>query len=382
MTLTVERDGDERDIEVGTRAAPDGPCEGKAQLGIVGRTRDEKFDYPVDVKIDTGRVGGPSAGLAFTLTIIDELTPGDLTGGRPVAVTGTIEPDGRVGPIGGVAQKAVAAKDAGARLFIVPGDELRDAREHADGMKVVGVATLDEALARAASRRRRSRRPARRTGTGLLKKRGHSTRSGTRRRDCCPVTRDRSYRCRDDPRLLIVADDRSHAGGDRAPTVLTGQEGRGRRSFGARVPARGRGLRGAAGGAGAGAGRSARAPGPGGAQPRRPSRRAVGPAARGAGRRGSGPHAAYRAGVVRRDAAQGRGTGAADRARRAGRGAPGARRAARGREPERPCDRRGGARARSRDGRGGPVAARARARRSQPPARGAPGAVAGAAHRA
>jgi PDZ domain-containing protein len=146
VTLTVERGDDERAVEVGTRAAPDGPCEGKAQLGIVGRTRDEKFDYPVDVTIDTGRVGGPSAGLAFTLTIIDELTPGDLTGGRPVAVTGTIEPDGRVGPIGGVAQKAVAAKDAGARLFIVPGDELRDAREHAGGMKVVGVATLDEAL--------------------------------------------------------------------------------------------------------------------------------------------------------------------------------------------------------------------------------------------
>ena len=146
VDLTVQRDGDDRTVTVGTRAAPDGPCAGRAQIGIVGRTRDEHFDYPVDVKIDTGRVGGPSAGLAFTLTIIDELTEGDLTGGKPVAVTGTIEPDGRVGPIGGVAQKAVAAKSAGARLFIVPDDELKDARAHADGMKVAGVATLDEAL--------------------------------------------------------------------------------------------------------------------------------------------------------------------------------------------------------------------------------------------
>jgi PDZ domain-containing protein len=146
VTLSVERDGRERSVTLTTRAAPDGSCVGKAQIGITSATRGEKLDLPVDVEIDTGKVGGPSAGLAFTLTIIDELTPGDLTGGRPVAVTGTIEPGGGVGPIGGVAQKAVTAEDAGARLFLVPEDEVAEARRHADEMKVVGIATLDDAL--------------------------------------------------------------------------------------------------------------------------------------------------------------------------------------------------------------------------------------------
>jgi len=146
VELTVERDELEREVTVVTREATEGRCAGRAQIGVAGRTRGETFDFPVDVEIDTGKVGGPSAGLAFTLTIIDELTPGDLTGGKPVAVTGTIEQDGSVGPIGGVAQKVVAAKDAGARLFLVPNDELKEAREHANGMKVVGIDTLDDAL--------------------------------------------------------------------------------------------------------------------------------------------------------------------------------------------------------------------------------------------
>lgn len=146
LTLTVERDGKARPVTVVTRAAKEGRCAGRAQIGIVGATRDEKFDYPVDIQIDTGKVGGPSAGLAFTLTIIDELSRGDLTGGKPVAVTGTIRADGSVGPVGGVAQKTVAAQHAGARLFLVPFDEVKEARQHADGIKVVGIGSLDDAL--------------------------------------------------------------------------------------------------------------------------------------------------------------------------------------------------------------------------------------------
>jgi PDZ domain-containing protein len=91
-------------------------------------------------------VSGPSAGLAFTLAIIDDLTPGDLTGGKRVAITGTISPDGTVGPVGGVAQKAVAARSAGAKLMLVPPQEYDDAKSHADGMTVVRVSTLDDAL--------------------------------------------------------------------------------------------------------------------------------------------------------------------------------------------------------------------------------------------
>ena len=83
-------------------------------------TRSETFDFPVNVQIDTGRVSGPSAGLAFTLTILDELTPGDLTGGKKVAVTGTIGADGSVGPIGGAQQKAVTARRRGSEAVPRP----------------------------------------------------------------------------------------------------------------------------------------------------------------------------------------------------------------------------------------------------------------------
>jgi PDZ domain-containing protein len=147
VTFDVDRDGKPSQVTLDTRATPEGPCQGRAQIGVQSSTRSEKFDFPVDVQIDTGRVSGPSAGLAFTLTIVDELTPGDLTGGKKVAVTGTIRPDGSVGPIGGAQQKAVTARQAGAKLFLVPTEEVKEARSRADGMKVVGIRTLDDALA-------------------------------------------------------------------------------------------------------------------------------------------------------------------------------------------------------------------------------------------
>jgi PDZ domain-containing protein len=86
--------------------------------------------------------------LAFTLAVIDVLTPGNLTGGSTVAVTGTISPSGQVGRVGGVPQKAAAAMGAGATVYLVPVDEAEQARTRAgDAMEVVPVATLDEALA-------------------------------------------------------------------------------------------------------------------------------------------------------------------------------------------------------------------------------------------
>jgi Lon-like protease len=115
----------------------------------VGITTQAFVDYtfPIDISINTELVGGPSAGLAFTLAIVDDLTPGSLTGGKRVAVTGTISPDGRVGPVGGVEQKAITARTNDVALMIVPSSEVEDARKGADGVKVVGVDTLDEALA-------------------------------------------------------------------------------------------------------------------------------------------------------------------------------------------------------------------------------------------
>ena len=120
---------------------------GAAQLGVSLDDR-PRYTFPIDVEIDSGKVGGPSAGLAFTLAILDRITPGDLTGPSPVAVTGTIELDGSVGPVGGVVQKTEAAVRAGAKLFVVPTDEYDDAVEAARGrLEVRQVTTLDEALA-------------------------------------------------------------------------------------------------------------------------------------------------------------------------------------------------------------------------------------------
>jgi PDZ domain-containing protein len=147
VTFTVQRGDETLPVTVTTRAAEQGDFAGQAQVGVASLTKDPNFEFPVDVEIDTGAVGGPSAGLAFTLTILDELSAGNLTGGKKVAVTGTIESDGSVGEIGGVAQKAATAEQAGARLFIVPAAEAAEARDHAGGMKVMGVKDLNEALA-------------------------------------------------------------------------------------------------------------------------------------------------------------------------------------------------------------------------------------------
>ncbi|MFN8026492.1 MAG: PDZ domain-containing protein [Acidimicrobiia bacterium] len=173
VTFTVERDGARVDETVTTgraskdrltcipagaedRTAPkDDPsnppgAKGKSSsIPCVGITTQSFVDYtfPVQIDIDTQRVGGPSAGLAFTLAIIDDLTPGSLTGGKRVAVTGTIQPDGRVGPVGGVQQKAITAKTNDVQLMIVPKSEVKDARNGAgSGVRVVGVDTLDDAL--------------------------------------------------------------------------------------------------------------------------------------------------------------------------------------------------------------------------------------------
>ena len=123
------------------------PDTGGAFMGVAGVVeRIERVDLPFDLEITAGSVGGPSAGLAFALTVIDLLTPGELTGGRRVAVTGSIRLDGSVGAVGGVPQKAVAARDAGAEVLIVPRGLEDAARSGTVDVPVVGVATLEDAL--------------------------------------------------------------------------------------------------------------------------------------------------------------------------------------------------------------------------------------------
>jgi PDZ domain-containing protein len=143
VNVRVRRDQAELNVAVATRAASDEP--GRAQVGIV--LRDIFDDLPVKVSIDTEGIGGPSAGLIFALSIIDKLTEEDLTGGRRIAGTGEILLDGRVGRIGGISEKLVAARRQGATVFLVPEGNCAEARQAApDGLRLVKVATLDDAL--------------------------------------------------------------------------------------------------------------------------------------------------------------------------------------------------------------------------------------------
>lgn len=115
-------------------------------LGVGLTTKLPAYDYPINVNIDPGDVSGPSAGLAFTLSLIDQLTPGELTGKKDYAVTGEIRVDGTVGQVGGVKQKAVAAKKAGAKMMIVPKGEGKEAKSSVPSMKVFEVENIDQAL--------------------------------------------------------------------------------------------------------------------------------------------------------------------------------------------------------------------------------------------
>jgi PDZ domain-containing protein len=153
MTLGIERDGKPMTVKVGIGQDKNGSPE-------IGVLVFPNYNFPVHVSVDTAGIQGPSGGLAMTLAILDDLTPGNLTGGQRVAVTGTIDIDGNVGEIGGIEQKAIAARARHAKLFIVPqclpeeGDvagcqkDLAAAQKKAgSGMKVIPVATFAEALA-------------------------------------------------------------------------------------------------------------------------------------------------------------------------------------------------------------------------------------------
>ncbi|MFP4634633.1 MAG: PDZ domain-containing protein [Nitriliruptoraceae bacterium] len=147
LALDVRRDDDEREVEVTLGAAEDDP-----DRGYIGVFLTTDLDLPVDVDIDAGSIGGPSAGLMFALSIIELLEPDDLIDGRVVAGTGTLDHEGEVGAVGGVRQKvtAVTTGDDGARaeVFLVPRDNLGDARQAPVGedLLVVPVDTIDDAI--------------------------------------------------------------------------------------------------------------------------------------------------------------------------------------------------------------------------------------------
>ena len=141
LDFVVRRDGDRTDVSVTPQTV-----DGKPQVGIQIGTQVKK-DLPVHVTVNIDpNIGGPSAGLMFTLGIYDTLTPGSLTGGKTVAGTGTMDASGAVGPIGGIQQKIVGARDAGAQLFLVPPDNCQEALGAPNGdMRLVRADTMHDA---------------------------------------------------------------------------------------------------------------------------------------------------------------------------------------------------------------------------------------------
>ena len=142
FTVTIERNN--RTINVRARSRSGLTQEGPA-IGVQTETRDLVVRMPFEVEFRRRPIGGSSAGLPYALAVYDMIHRGDLARGRSVAATGAIEDvDGRVGPIGGVREKAAAARDAGAKLFLVPDDELRDAR--GSDLETHGVGSLRDAI--------------------------------------------------------------------------------------------------------------------------------------------------------------------------------------------------------------------------------------------
>jgi PDZ domain-containing protein len=139
LTVTLIRNGQSKQVQVGTRESGGRP--------VMGVEIEEQFKFPFQVKITVGDIGGPSAGMMFALGIIDKLTPDDLTGGKFIAGTGEITAAGQVQPIGGIQQKMVGARQAGATVFLTPAANCPDTKGAVPaGLRLVKVSTLTQAV--------------------------------------------------------------------------------------------------------------------------------------------------------------------------------------------------------------------------------------------
>jgi PDZ domain-containing protein len=143
VRFTIRRGAHTLLVPLRTVASPTPP-----KRPIIGVLLEDAVDVrlPIPVRIDAGGIGGPSAGLAFALDVLAELKAGVLHGHK-VAATGEIFPDGSVGPIGGIRQKTIGAREAGVDVFLVPaGENAQEARKDADGLRIVAVKSFPQAL--------------------------------------------------------------------------------------------------------------------------------------------------------------------------------------------------------------------------------------------
>jgi len=139
LTLTITRDGQSHQVQVGTRSSGAHP--------VMGVEITEEYKFPFQVKFSVGDIGGPSAGMMFALGIIDKLTKMSLTAGRFIAGTGEITASGQVQPIGGIQQKMTGARNAGATIFLTPAANCADTKGAVPaGLRLVKVSTLNQAV--------------------------------------------------------------------------------------------------------------------------------------------------------------------------------------------------------------------------------------------
>ena len=146
-TVSIGLMRNDKETSIETKLIEHIDYENEPMVGFLASTPNQRFVFPITVDIETGNVGGPSAGLMMALNVYNSLTEEDLTKGTKVAGTGTIEIDGSVGPVGGVKQKVIAAKKAGSTLILVPTANFNDAESFIDeNTAIIAVDTFNQAL--------------------------------------------------------------------------------------------------------------------------------------------------------------------------------------------------------------------------------------------
>jgi PDZ domain-containing protein len=137
----------EQELTIETKLIEHVEYENEPMVGFLASTPNQQFTFPFDVDIETGNVGGPSAGMMMALNVYNLLTEDDITNGKKVAGTGTIEIDGSIGPVGGVKQKVIAAKRANAGLILVPTANYEEASVFSDdNTEIIAVDSFNNAL--------------------------------------------------------------------------------------------------------------------------------------------------------------------------------------------------------------------------------------------
>lgn len=144
VKITVLRNEEEIDFELQTLELEGN--EGNPSIGVLISSKGLEYDIPGEVNFNTENIIGPSAGSVFTMEIYNQLVPEDITNGRRIAGTGTVNLDGEIGRIDGVKYKIMAAKEAGVDLFIVPAENYETAAEYAGKLELLKVKKLDQII--------------------------------------------------------------------------------------------------------------------------------------------------------------------------------------------------------------------------------------------